>query len=380
MSPLPYQLQDELGVFAYRPAGRLEDVGLLRREVRLAWEAATSRARPCRSVDIVDRFTEDGLRLRFYRPRSAGIAPVLVYCHGGAFLLGFPELEDPGCLRYALGAGCTVVSVDYSLAPEFPFPAGVEECFAALEWVVRHHAALGIDAERVAVGGSSAGGALAAAVALMARDRGGPKLCFQLLVYPVLDDRLTTPSMTSFVDTPVFARPTAEAMWRYYLGAGVSDISPYAAPARATDLSGLPPAYIEACALDPLRDENIAYAARLLHAGNATELHVLPGVPHGFDQSYLGAPGGADWPVPMPPSEPSSAAIRESEAAELATDLAALPEMTRRVIDSRIAALRSALRPRPAIDGTPPKTGLLVGSVALSRSCRPKNRTGARNR
>ena len=191
-----------------------------------------------------------------------------------------------------------MISVDYRLAPENPFPAGVEDCFAAIEWAGRNHAELGIDADRVAVGGSSAGGALAAAVALMARDRGGPRLCYQLLVYPVLDNRLNTPSMLGFTHTPVFARRTAEAMWRHYLGDQISDTSPYAAPARAKTLSGLPPAYVEACALDPLRDENIAYATRLLEAGIATELHVYHGVPHGFDQFYLGAPGTIFWPVP----------------------------------------------------------------------------------
>jgi acetyl esterase/lipase len=340
----PDKLDDELGGFASHPAGCLEDVGLLRQQVRMAWDAAKSRPIP-RSVDIVDRVTEEGLRLRVYRPRSAGIGPALVYCHGGAFLLGFPELEEPGCVRYALGAECTVISVDYRLAPEHPFPAGIEDCFAAVEWVVRNHRELGIDAGRVAVGGASAGGALAAAVALMARDRGAPKLCFQLLVYPVLDDRLNTPSMVGFTDTPVFARRTAEAMWRHYLGPQPSGVSPYAAPARAANLSGLPPAYIEACALDPLRDENIAYATRLLQAGNATELHVNPGTPHGFDQFYLGAPGVPFWPVAAPSSSKRfGATARQTAADEVAADLAAMPQITRRMIGHRIAALRSALR------------------------------------
>lgn len=345
MTALPYELDDELGSFADRPAGCLEDVTLLRHQVRLAWQAAKSQAMP-RSVEIVDRVTGNGLRLRLYRPRSIGVGPALVYCHGGAFLLGFPELEDPGCFRYALGAECTVVSVDYRLAPEHPFPAGLEDCFAAVEWVVRNHRELGIDADRVAVGGSSAGGALAAAVALMARDRRGPRLCFQLLVYPVLDDRLNTPSMFSFTDTPVFARRTAKAMWRHYLGRQRSDISPYAAPARATDLSGLPRTYVEACALDPLRDENIGYATRLLQAGVATELHVNPGTPHGFDQFYLGAPGASFWPVAAPPSgNRFDATARQTAADEVAADLAAMPQITRRIVANRIAALRLALRP-----------------------------------
>ena len=364
----PHELDDELGGFASHPAGCLEDVGLLRRQVQLAWKSA--RSQPIRRpVDIVDRVTEDGLGLRIYRPRSIGVTPALVYCHGGAFLLGFPELEEPGCVRYALGAECTVISVDYRLAPEHPFPAAIEDCFAAVEWVVRNDAELGIDADRVAIGGSSAGGALAAAVALMARDRGAPKLCFQLLVYPVLDDRLDTPSMTAFTDTPVFARRTAEAMWRHYLGRQPSPVSPYAAPARATDLSGLPPAYVEACALDPLRDENIAYATRLLQAGNATELHVSPGTPHGFDQFYLGAPGASLWPVAAPSSGDRLDAIaRPATTDEVAADLATMPRITRRMIANRIAALRSAFEPMARDDG-----------VTSSRAVPPRGAAAERN-
>ncbi len=366
----PDKLDDELGGFADYPAGCLEDVEFLRQQVRLAWDAAKSQPIP-RSVDIVDRATDGGLRLRIYRPRSIGVAPALVYCHGGAFLLGFPELEEPGCVRYALGAECTVISVDYRLAPEHPFPAGLEDCFAAVDWVVRNHAELGIDADRVAVGGSSAGGALAAAVALMARDRGAPKLCFQLLVYPVLDDRLDTPSMLGFTDTPVFARRTAEAMWRHYLGEQPSDVSPYAAPARATDLSGLPPTYIEACALDPLRDENIAYATRLSQAGNVTELHVNPGTPHGFDQFYLGAPGVPFWPVPAPSSSDRlDATARRTAADEVAADLAGMPQITRHMIGHRIAALRSALQ----VDGMRRQRGPIQGRSAPAGG-RPTERT-----
>ena len=342
ISAQPYELAHDLRAFARSPAGTLDDVSALRRDVEEAVALAKRQAVPCPDVEIADRESEPGLRVRVYRPRSAARLPALIYCHGGAFLLGSPELEDPGCVRYALGASCAVISVDYRLAPEHRFPAGLEDCFAALKWAVRQHDGLGIDPARIAVGGSSAGGALAAALALMARDRGGPEICYQMLIYPVLDDRLDTPSMVRFVDTPVFARPTAAAMWRHYLGDEPAPVPAYAAPARAADLSGLPPAYIEACALDPLRDEDIAYASRLLQAANRTELHVIPGAPHGFDQFYLGAPGAVRWPVPSEPL-PGDAARAPIGTDPLSDDLAGLPAITRRVIANRIAALRSAL-------------------------------------
>jgi acetyl esterase/lipase len=152
-----------------------------------------------------------------------------------------------------------------------------------LTWTAAKAAELGIDPERLGVAGESAGGGLSAAIALLARDRGGPALCFQYLGIPELDDRLETPSMRAYVDTPVWNRPNAVYSWTSYLGAepGGADVSPYAAPARATDLSGLPPAFVTTCQFDPLRDEGIQYAQRLLQAGVQTELHHYPGTFHG---------------------------------------------------------------------------------------------------
>jgi acetyl esterase len=158
-----------------------------------------------------------------------------------------------------------VLSVDYRLAPKHPYPAAVEDCYAALAWLAGAATELGVDPDRIAVYGDSAGGGLAAAVALLARDRGGPRLAMQFLGIPELDDRLETPSMTAYVDTPVWNRPRAEVSWAYYLGdaikPGSRDVPAYAAPARATDLTGLPPAFITVCQFDPLRDEGIAYAS-----------------------------------------------------------------------------------------------------------------------
>jgi acetyl esterase/lipase len=222
--------------------------------------------------------------VRVYRPRDvAGALPAVLYLHGGAFALGSIDTEHAGALRVAREVGAVVVSVEYRLAPEHPYPAGIEDCYAGLVWL--HGAAdeLGVDVERVAVCGSSAGGGLAAALSLLARDRGGPALCFQYLGIPEIDDRLETTSMRTFHDTPMFNRPAAEVSWRWYLADlhGSPDVPPYAAPARATDLAGLPSAYISAMEFDPLRDEGILYALKLLEAGVAVELHVFPGTFHG---------------------------------------------------------------------------------------------------
>lgn len=220
--------------------------------------------------------------VRVYRPKDDAVRPALVYFHGGGFVLGGIRLFDTMCADYAANADVIVVSVDYRLAPEDPFPAAVEDCYAAVEWAATA-GSLGIDTATVAVGGASAGGGLAAAVALMARDRDGPAIAFQLLVYPVLDDRLETVSVRGFTDTPLWTSEHVAVMWDLYLGPERRRVSPYAAPARATDLAGLPPAYVLTCELDPLRDEGIAYAQRMLQAGVPVELHNVAGAFHGFD-------------------------------------------------------------------------------------------------
>ncbi|MCC6380934.1 MAG: alpha/beta hydrolase, partial [Dehalococcoidia bacterium] len=171
------------------------------------------------------------------------------------------------------------------LAPENPHPAPVEECYAGLVWTVAHAAELGIDAARLAIGGPSAGSGLAAGTALMARDRGGPAIAFQMLIYPMLDDRNVTPSSHLETAPGVWDRETNVSAWKALLGeaAGTEAASPYAAPARAADFSGLPPAFIDVGTADLFCDEDIAYAQRLMQAGVPTELHVYPGAFHGFD-------------------------------------------------------------------------------------------------
>ncbi len=231
--------------------------------------------------------------VRIYAPTEPsaaadGLRPALLDIHGGGFVVGSIEMEHGAAVQVVRHVGAVVVVVEYRLAPEHPFPAGVEDCYAALTWMHDHAAELGIDPARVAVGGQSAGGGLTAATVLLARDRGGPVVCFQFLGIPELDHRLDTVSMRTFVDTPLWNRPNAELSWARYLGltpgtppSGHGQVSPYASPAIATDLAGLPPAYVTTMEFDPLRDEGIAYALRLLEAGVSVELHSFPGTFHG---------------------------------------------------------------------------------------------------
>lgn len=222
------------------------------------------------------------VRVRVYVPESTGSSRAgLLYVHGGGFIVGSIETEDFAAAQLARDLGIVVVSVDYRLAPENPYPTALHDCVAALVWFHANARELGVDPARVGVYGQSAGGGLAAALALYVRDHAGPPLCFQFLGIPELDDRLGTPSMRDFVDTPMWNRPNAELSWRYYLGECPEPVPPYAAPARATDLAGLPPAYVSAMQYDPLRDEAIDYATRLLQAGVPVELHVYAGQFHG---------------------------------------------------------------------------------------------------
>jgi acetyl esterase len=222
--------------------------------------------------------------VRVFRPEGAAPGagrPALLDIHGGGFVLGSMDMQRAAAAAMARGLGAVVINVEYRLAPEHPFPAGLEDCYAALRWVSGNAAELGVDPARIAVGGQSAGGGLAAATALLARDRGGPALCFQFLGIPELDWRLETPSMRAFTDTPVWFRRSAELSWQYYLGDAPGEVSGYASPAIAADLSGLPTAYVTTMEFDPLRDEGILYALRLLQAGVQVELHSFPGTFHG---------------------------------------------------------------------------------------------------
>ncbi|MCQ8242349.1 alpha/beta hydrolase [Rhizosaccharibacter radicis] len=214
--------------------------------------------------------------------------PVLLHIHGGGMVMGTAAMMDVQHARLAAELGCVIASVEYRLAPENPFPAAIEDCYEALRWLHRHAAALAVDPTRIAVGGESAGGGLAASLALMARDRGEVPIVFQHLIYPMLDDRTAlTVEPGPHAGHFVWTREKNRFGWRALLGnaAGGPDTSPYAAAARAADLSGLPPAFISVGALDLFIDEDIEYARRLITAGVPCELHVFPGAYHGFDSA-----------------------------------------------------------------------------------------------
>jgi acetyl esterase/lipase len=245
----------------------------------LADLAAAVPAPDTARLDIEDAVApgDPDVPVRIYRPHQAQGA--IVWLHGGGWVMGDLDTEHTAAARVADGSGAVVISVGYRRAPEHPFPAALDDAYAVLAWTAGHAAELGIDPERIAVGGHSAGGGLAAAVALRARDQQGPPICFQLLNQPALDDRQQTWSHRNFTSTPWMNSEKIAATWRHYLGSATA--TPYAAPARAADLSGLPAAYVATAEFDPLRDEDIGYALRLLEAGVSVELHQWPGTFHG---------------------------------------------------------------------------------------------------
>ena len=226
------------------------------------------------------------VRVRIYQPVDRSpLLPALFWIHGGGYVVGDIDQDDRLMQQIVTRVNCVAVSVDYRLAPEHPFPAPVEDCYAGLKWLFAHAGELGVDPSRIAIGGASAGGGLAAGLALLARDRAEVKVAFQLLIYPMIDDRNSTPASYEITDPRVWNRESNRLGWKAYLGrdGGGEGVSPYAAATRATDLAGLPPAFIPTGALDLFVDENIEYAQRLIQAGVATDLHVYPGAFHGFD-------------------------------------------------------------------------------------------------
>ena len=231
------------------------------------------------TVDVTDVGIEEmragSVPVRIYRGGPSP-APAVIYCHSGGFVVGNVDVDHRQCVELARRGQCAVISVDYRLAPEHPFPAAIDDATAVLDWAVDNASRLQINADRVAVAGSSAGGALAARLA----QRRASRIVFQLLHQPVLDDR-PTPSTKEFDATPGFDRQAVASMWLLYLSGADGCVD--AAPPRATELTGLPSALVTCSELDPLRDEAIDYALRLMRAGVATELHVFPGTCHGFD-------------------------------------------------------------------------------------------------
>lgn len=226
------------------------------------------------------------LLVRIYRPIDAeGELPAILHVHGGGYVVGSVTTNHLSNIELALSTSALILSVDYRLAPETVAPGAVEDCYAALQWLHDGAEQLGVDRARIGVRGESAGGGLAAALALLARDRGGPAIAHQNLIYPMLDDRTCITRLPAHLGAFVWTPQANSFGWRSLLGQepGSADISPYAAPARAEDLAGLPPAFICVGALDLFLVEDMDYARRLIEAGVAAELHVYPGAYHGFD-------------------------------------------------------------------------------------------------
>jgi len=283
-------------VLAGLPILDLSDIPTARETMLERRAVAAADARPSPTVVRQDHLVP-GLNgapdvlVRHYRPASqSGALPCLYWIHGGGHVLGEVGQDDLVMDHIVDTVGCAAVSVDWRRAPEHPFPAPMDDCYAGLAWTHRQAAELGVDPERIAIGGASSGGGSAAGLALLARDLGEVPVCFQLLIYPMLDDRNVTPASLTLSDPRVWNRASNLIGWQAYVGdaAGTDRVSPYAAPARATNLAGLPPAYLAVGDLDLFIDEDIEYAQRLQQAGVPTELHVYPGGSHAFE-SYAPA-------------------------------------------------------------------------------------------
>jgi acetyl esterase/lipase len=238
------------------------------------------------NVFIPSRDGQTRVRLRLYKPKSISApTPVLVWMHGGGYLIGTPEQDDRSCAQYVSELNITVVSVDYRLAPKHPFPAGLDDCYAALKWVASQAQELNLDTNRIAIGGASAGGGLAAALVQLAHDQKEIKPVFQLLVYPMLDDRTVLRADIDDSDNITWSQKNNRFGWESYLGkeCGAEDVPAYSVSARREDLSGLPPAWIGVGSLDIFHDEDLAYAQRLKECGIECEVEVVSGAFHGFD-------------------------------------------------------------------------------------------------
>lgn len=232
----------------------------------------------------------NALNLVIYKPKNlAPNAPCLIYSHGGGFFLTGSLVSRKAAIFYAKTLNCVVVYVDYRLSLENPYPAALEDAYGALCWANENAADLGIDKDKIGVAGESAGGALSALISQMARDKKGPKVCCQLLIYPVIDNEMTSKSMADFADTPVWNRADNKVMWEYYLRNVDIKNAEYIAPMRAKSFANLPPIYIETAEYDPVRDEGIEYAKRLKAAGVEVELNETIHTFHGYDVNFAQA-------------------------------------------------------------------------------------------
>jgi len=255
-------------------------------ETREAFKGVAAFGGPPQSLARVEERTIPGpageIPLRIYTPEVRGSLPVLVYFHGGGWVIGTFDTHDGVCRHLAKQAQAIVISVDYRLAPEHKFPAAAEDCYAATLWAADNAGSLGADAKRLAVGGDSAGGNLAAVVSLMARDRGKPRIAFQLLIYPVTDHAYDTASYRANAEGYLLTKDAMVWFWNHYLGGKADGANPYASPLRAASLAGLPRAMVVTAEFDPLRDEGEAYAQKLRDAGVPVKMKRYDGLIHGF--------------------------------------------------------------------------------------------------
>ncbi len=252
------------------------------------WDALAEELQPS-EIEIEERMIAgaDGeIMVAIYQPPTPAPRGALLWIHGGGYIIGSGR-NDPHGIGFSEHVGCTVVSVDYRLAPEHSYREALSDCVGALNWIFDKASDLGVDPTRIAIGGASAGGGLTAGVSLHNRDHAAHDVAFQLLIYPMLDDTHDTPSGHAITHPTVWNRELSFKAWRMYLGDeyGTDDVSPYAAAARAEDLTGLPPALVTVGAMDLFRDENIEYAQRLMAAGVPTDLQVYAGMYHGAEMS-----------------------------------------------------------------------------------------------
>ena len=294
--PLNPQVEAMLAMFAAAPT--VDYAAASPQDVRALFDVPMLFGEPpavARVEDLTLDLPGRSIAARLYVPGGAASpAPLVVYFHGGGWVLGTLETHDGTCRALARASGAAVLSIDYRRAPEHRYPAAAEDCYAAVCWARDHAAALGCDGARLAVAGDSAGGNLAGAVAIMARDRGGPALRHQLLLYPVTDDDYSLPSYAENGGGEFYLGQAAmEWFWGHYLG-GQSD-APLAKIAHTPNLAGLPPATVLTAQYDPLRDEGMAYAARLAQAGVSVDAAVAPGMIHGFFSMFQAIPDALGW-------------------------------------------------------------------------------------
>lgn len=294
--PLNPQVEALLAMFAAMPAW--DYATLTAPELRAVNDNPMAFGEPpavARVEDLALDLPGRTLPARLYVPGdAANPAPLVVFYHGGGWVIGTLETHDATCRALARASGAAVLSVGYRLAPEHPYPAPVDDCYDALVWAAAHADELGCDPRRLAVAGDSAGGNLSAAVSIMARDRGGPALRHQLLIYPVTDDDFSLPSYAENGGGDFFL---SNAMMRWFWDRYLGDVAdaPLARVGCTPDLSGLPSATVITAEFDPLRDEGMAYAARLEQAGIAVDAAVAPGMIHGFFSMFQAVPDALPW-------------------------------------------------------------------------------------